>query len=116
MAGNSRTRWLQYPLQRHRLDGHRMRRDMGVLCLRIMEDAASGAEQQAYAQRLIAAGERLRRRGNETFEMVEATGIVIDGKMLRNELVGLHERTAVMNDEEVEQLAQLIWEARRARR
>ena len=39
----------------------RLNRDMGVLCLRIMEGSANAAEQQAYAQRLIAAGERLGR-------------------------------------------------------
>jgi hypothetical protein len=40
----------------------RLNRELAPLAMRIMEHAASAAEQADYAQRLIAAGERLRRR------------------------------------------------------
>lgn len=43
----------------------RLNRDMTPLCMCIMDGSASAAEQQGYAQRLIAAGERLQRRANE---------------------------------------------------
>lgn len=54
----------------------RLNTDMAPLAMRIMEDSASTAEQSRYAQRLIAAGERLQRRVNET------SGIVIDERSL----------------------------------
>ncbi len=59
-----------------------LNRDMASLCLRMMDGSASVAEQQDYAQQLIAAGERLRRRADETYETVEMTGIVIEGEVL----------------------------------
>lgn len=40
----------------------RLNRDMASLALRIMDGSASVAEQQHYAQRLVAVGERLQRR------------------------------------------------------
>lgn len=40
----------------------RLNGDMPSLALRIMDGSASAAEQQHYAQRLIAMGEQLRRR------------------------------------------------------
>jgi hypothetical protein len=43
----------------------RLNGDMAQLGMRIMEGRASAVEQQHYARRLIAAGERLRRRANE---------------------------------------------------
>ncbi len=43
----------------------RLNGDMAPLGLRIMEGSASAAEQQHYAQRLIAAGARLQRRADE---------------------------------------------------
>lgn len=49
---------------------------MASLALRIMEGSASAAEQACYAQRLIAAGERLQRRANGT------SGVVIEGEVL----------------------------------
>ncbi|MGH4008017.1 MAG: hypothetical protein ACRDTH_07635 [Pseudonocardiaceae bacterium] len=54
----------------------RLNGDMPSLALRIMDASVSVAEQQYYAQRLIAVGERLRRR---TDEMQEA---VIDGEVV----------------------------------
>lgn len=52
----------------------RLNSDMAPLAMLIMDGSASAAEQQNYAQRLIAAGERLRRRVNG------ACGPVIDGE------------------------------------
>ncbi len=40
----------------------RLNSDMAPLALRIMNESASVAEQQHYAHRLIAVGERLQRR------------------------------------------------------
>jgi hypothetical protein len=56
----------------------RLNSDMAPLAMRVMDDSASTAEQAHYAQRLIAAGERLRRRADE------ATGTVIEGEVLAN--------------------------------
>ena len=49
---------------------------MAPLAMRIMDGSAGVAEQGHYAQRLIAAGERLRRRADET------AGMVIEGEVL----------------------------------
>lgn len=59
----------------------RLNGDMASLGLRIMEGSASVIEQQRYAQRLIVAGDRLRRR---------AAGInqsVIDGEVLVDKVI-----------------------------
>lgn len=56
----------------------RLNREMTPLAMRLMDDSASTAEQAHYAQRLIAAGERLRRRAEET------AGAVIEGEVLAN--------------------------------
>lgn len=54
----------------------RLGTDMAPLALRIM-DASAGADEQArYAQRLIAAGQRLLPRANA------AAGVVIEGEVL----------------------------------
>ena len=53
--------------------------DMAAFALRVMEGSASSAEQQHYAQRLIAAGQRLRRRA-------ENSGcVVVEGEILADE-------------------------------
>ncbi len=52
--------------------------DTVPLAMRIMDDSASAAEQRHYAQRLIAAGQRLQRRANA------AAGTVIAGEVLAN--------------------------------
>jgi hypothetical protein len=57
----------------------RLGRDMVPLAMRIMEGSASASEQQDYARRLIAAGERLRQRAGEPVR------VVIDGEALTNE-------------------------------
>lgn len=49
---------------------------MASLAMRIMDGSASAAEQQNYALRLVAAGERLRRRAER------AGGAVVDGEVL----------------------------------
>jgi hypothetical protein len=54
----------------------RLNTTMAPLAMRIMEDSASAAEQHSYAQRLIAAGERLRRR------TTNAAGAVVEGDVL----------------------------------
>lgn len=54
----------------------RLNTAMAPLAMRMMDGSASTAEQTQYAQRLIAAGERLRRRATET------AGAVIEGEVL----------------------------------
>ena len=61
----------------------RLNREMASFALRMMEGSVSATEQQDYAQRLIAAGERLRRRATET------AGTVIEGEVLTNEPLAL---------------------------
>jgi hypothetical protein len=56
----------------------RLNREMTSLAMRIMEGSASTAEQQNYAQRLIAAGERLWRRADGM------NAAVIEGEVLTN--------------------------------
>ncbi|MGH3870334.1 MAG: hypothetical protein ACRDSR_02260 [Pseudonocardiaceae bacterium] len=56
----------------------RVNRDMASLALRIMDESASVAEQQHYAQRLIAAGEQLQSRANRTGSAV-IEGEVVNG-------------------------------------
>lgn len=56
----------------------RLNSDMAPLAMRLMDDSASAAEQQHYAQRLIAAGERLRQRVGGTSKAV------IEGEVLAN--------------------------------
>ena len=61
--------------------------DMAAFALRVMEDSASTAEQHRYAQRLIAAGQRLRRRA-------ENSGyVVIEGEVLADESTTLPAHT-----------------------
>lgn len=50
----------------------RLNREMAPLALRMMDGSASATEQQHYAQRLTDAGERLRRRAEETSRFVVA--------------------------------------------
>lgn len=54
----------------------RLNSDMASLALRIMDGSASVAEQQHYAQRLVAAGERLQRRADGM------RGVVIEGEVI----------------------------------
>ncbi|MGH3510862.1 MAG: hypothetical protein ACRDQI_07885 [Pseudonocardiaceae bacterium] len=61
----------------------RLNREMASFALRIMEGSVSVTEQQDYAQRLIAAGERLRRRATET------AGVAIESEVLTNEPLAL---------------------------
>lgn len=54
----------------------RLNGDMATLALRIMDGSASAAAQQHYAQRLVAAGERLQGRADGT------CGAVVEGEVL----------------------------------
>jgi hypothetical protein len=66
----------------------RLNTAMASLALRIMDGSASVAEQHNYAQRLIAAGERLQQRANETDHPV------IEGEVLTDVSIGLPGHTA----------------------
>lgn len=63
----------------------RLNSDMASLALRVMEGSASTGEQRHYAQLLIAAGERLRRRTDEAG--------VIEGEVLVEEPITLPAHT-----------------------
>jgi hypothetical protein len=56
----------------------RLNTDMPSLGMRIMEGSASGTEQRHYAQRLIAAGEQLRRRADEMDHPVIEGEVIAD--------------------------------------
>ncbi|MGH3775884.1 MAG: hypothetical protein ACRDRR_09125 [Pseudonocardiaceae bacterium] len=62
----------------------RLKRDLAFLGMCIMDGSVTAAEQQDYANRLIAAGERLRRLADET-----TAETVIDGEVLANGLLAL---------------------------
>jgi hypothetical protein len=61
----------------------RLNSDMTPLALRIMDGSASAADQESYAQRLLAAGEQLKRRANGM------RGVVIEGQALVAGMVAL---------------------------
>lgn len=61
---------------------------MAPLAMCIMEGTASAAEQHDYALRLIAAGERLQHRADET------GGAIVDGEVLANGPISLPAHTA----------------------
>lgn len=65
----------------------RLNTDMASLGMRIMEGSASGTEQRHYAQRLISAGQQLRRRANEMDHPI------IEGEVLSDVLLALPART-----------------------
>lgn len=54
---------------------------MAPLAMRIMDGSASATEQTRYAQRLIAAGERLRRRADEMGIAVIEGEVLADGPL-----------------------------------
>jgi hypothetical protein len=56
----------------------RLNTEMASLALRMMDGSASPGEQQGYAQRLITAGQRLRRRAEGT------APIVIEGESVES--------------------------------
>ena len=66
----------------------RLNTAMASLALRVMDGSASVAEQHNYAQRLIAAGERLQQRANETNQPV------IEGEVLTEVSIVLPAHTA----------------------
>ena len=61
----------------------RLNREMAEFALRLMDGSASAAEQQNYAQRLMAAGERLQRRATKT------GGVVIEGEVVMEKAIAL---------------------------
>jgi hypothetical protein len=56
----------------------RLNRAMASLALRVMDGSVGATEQRDYGQRLIAAGERLRRRADNKM----SDPVVIEGTML----------------------------------
>jgi hypothetical protein len=54
----------------------RLNTDVVPLAMRVMEDSATAQEQRVFAQRLIAAGERLHHRADESER------VVIDGEVI----------------------------------
>ncbi|MGH3780109.1 MAG: hypothetical protein ACRDRO_05605 [Pseudonocardiaceae bacterium] len=62
---------------------------LAPLAMHIMDGSASTAEQQDYAQRLIAAGERLRRRATD-----DTAGAAIEGEVLESGLLALSLQSA----------------------
>lgn len=69
----------------------RLNGDMASLALRVMDGSASAGEQQHYAQRLIAAGERLQQRTVETG--------VIEGEVVAEEPITLPAHTLELDRE-----------------
>jgi hypothetical protein len=61
----------------------RLNTAMVPFVMRIMEDTASAEEQHDYAQRLIAAGERLQRRADALSD------VVVEGEVLTTEPLAL---------------------------
>ncbi len=59
----------------------RLNREMAPLAMRMMEDSASITEQRNYAERLIAAGERLRQRAEATKGTVIEGDVLVDGPL-----------------------------------
>lgn len=66
----------------------RLNIDMVTLGMRLMDDIASADEQAHYAQRLIAAGERLRRRAGKTAEVIIEGEVLTHGPRTLPELTG----------------------------
>ena len=68
----------------------RLNTDMPSLALRIMEGSASAQEQVHYAERLIAAGERLKQRaaamGQTLVEGMAVDGTVIEGDVVEGQV------------------------------
>lgn len=59
----------------------RLNTAMASLAMRMMDGSASAAEQNEYAQHLIAAGERMRKRSAETAVVVEGE-VLGDGSLV----------------------------------
>jgi hypothetical protein len=65
----------------------RLNGEMAPLAMRIMEGTSPAAEQQHYAQRLIAAGQRLQRRA-------AGADRVVEGEVLADSPIALPAHTA----------------------
>ncbi|MDQ2883613.1 MAG: hypothetical protein M3Y48_21265 [Actinomycetota bacterium] len=59
----------------------RLNREMTPLAMRMMDGSASVTEQQAYAERLIAAGERLQRRAEGKEQTVIEGAVLTSGAL-----------------------------------
>lgn len=69
----------------------RLNSDMASLAMRVIGGSASTAEQQHYAQRLIAAGRRLQRRAEENDQAV------IEGEIVAEEPIALPAHTVELD-------------------
>lgn len=69
----------------------RLNSDMAALALRVIDGSASAEEQQHYAQRLIAAGQRLQRRANGM------RGVVIEGEVEAQNPIALPPNTVELD-------------------
>ncbi|MCA1674730.1 MAG: hypothetical protein LC799_21900 [Actinobacteria bacterium] len=74
----------------------RLNSDMASLALRVMEGSAGPAEQQHYAQRLIAVGERLRRRAWAD----RMSGVVMEGEVQAGNPIALASHTVELDREQ----------------
>ncbi|MDQ3151884.1 MAG: hypothetical protein M3R63_09240 [Actinomycetota bacterium] len=72
----------------------RLNGDMASMALHIMAGSAGSAEQQNYAQRLIAAGERLQRRA------AGVGSVIIEGMGSADEPIALPARTVGLDREQ----------------
>lgn len=72
----------------------RLNSDMASLGLRVMEGTAGAAEQQHYAQRLVAAGERLQRRADGIND------VVIEGEIEAENPIALPPNTIELDREQ----------------
>jgi hypothetical protein len=70
----------------------RLNTAMASLAMRMIDGSDSAAEQQDYGQRLVAAGERLRKRANET------AIAVVEGEVLEHEPLALPSASGVSYD------------------
>lgn len=57
----------------------RLNTAMAALAMRMMDGSATAAEQHDYAQRLIAAGQRMHKRVNDTATVVEGEVVLGSG-------------------------------------
>ncbi|MGH3929181.1 MAG: hypothetical protein ACRDTF_04310 [Pseudonocardiaceae bacterium] len=69
----------------------RLNSEMASLGLRVMDGSASPADQRNYAERLIAAGERLKRRADRM------GGAVVEGEVVTAEPIALPAQTVELD-------------------
>ncbi|MGH3797520.1 MAG: hypothetical protein ACRDSP_21845 [Pseudonocardiaceae bacterium] len=69
----------------------RLNTDMASLAMRVLDGSASTAEQQHYAQRLVAVGRRLQRRAERSDH------VVIEGEVVAEEPITLPANTVELD-------------------